>query len=253
MVATSLGSHHRGGLLVAVVASMVGARLASAQKATTYQYGTVRQGNLALTVSGTGPVQADLYNSLIRHQRHHLRNRCDRSGRPSRRARRWPNWIPRPCRTPSVRRSSRRISPMTRNSRRSDKCNSSSNPPVDCVQLAENQYASAAQQLATAKGNLANATLKATHAGVVTAINGAVGSAPGSGSSGSSTSSSSSSGFIQIADNSSSISRPVSTKRISAASPTASRRPSPSLPIQPHLPWDGQLRLTGRDNRRRAS
>jgi len=74
---------------------------------------------------------------------------------------------------------------------------------VDCVQLAENQYASAAQQLATAKANLANATLKATHAGVVTAINGAVGETPGSGSSGSSTSSSSSSGFIQIADNSS--------------------------------------------------
>jgi RND family efflux transporter MFP subunit len=84
-----------------------------------------------------------------------------------------------------------------------DKCNSSSNPPVDCVQLAENQYASAAQQLATAKANLANATLSATHAGVVTAINGSVGETPGSGSSGSSTSSSSSSGFIQIADNSS--------------------------------------------------
>ena len=51
-----------GVILLAVVASIVGTRLASAQKATTYQYGTVRQGNLALTVSGTGPVSANLYN-----------------------------------------------------------------------------------------------------------------------------------------------------------------------------------------------
>ena len=33
-----------------------------------------------------------------------------------------------------------------------NKCDTSGNPPVDCVQLAENQYASAAQQLATGKG-----------------------------------------------------------------------------------------------------
>jgi macrolide-specific efflux system membrane fusion protein len=189
-----------GVLVVAVVASLVGARLASAQKATTYQFGTVRQGNLALTVSGTGPVQADLYNfsfatsgtiseidvqvgqtvtagqTLAKLDATALQNAANQAQLQAYIA-------------------------YDQEQQALSKCNSG-NPPVDCVQLAENQYASAAQQLATAKANLADATLKATHAGVVTAINGSVGSAPGSGSSGSSSSSSSSSGFIQIADNS---------------------------------------------------
>ena len=64
------------------------------------------------------------------------------------------------------------------------------------MQLAQNQYANSLQQLTTAEDNLASATLKATHAGVVTAINGSVGGTAGSGSGGSS----SASGFIQIAD-----------------------------------------------------
>lgn len=188
-----------GVLIIAIVASVVGARLANAQKATTYQYGTVRQGNLALTVSGTGPVSANLYNlsfavsgtvaeidvqvgqtvkagqTLAKLDATTLRNAVNQAQIQANIA-------------------------YDQEQQALNNCNNSSNPPVDCVQLAENQYVSALQQLATAKANLADATLKATHAGVVTAINGAVGEVPGSG--GSSTSSSSSSGFVQIADNS---------------------------------------------------
>ncbi|MFI5272870.1 MAG: efflux RND transporter periplasmic adaptor subunit, partial [Ktedonobacterales bacterium] len=80
-------------------------------------------------------------------------------------------------------------------------CNNEKSPPPECVQAAENQYAGSLAQLTTAQDNLASATLKATHAGVVTAINGSVGGTPGSGSS--SSGSSASSGFIQIADSSS--------------------------------------------------
>lgn len=82
------------------------------------------------------------------------------------------------------------------------KCSSEgANAPVDCVQLAEDQYASAYQSLQNAQANLANDTLTAPHAGTVTAINGVVGGTPGSGSSSSSSSSSSgSSAFIEITD-----------------------------------------------------
>jgi RND family efflux transporter MFP subunit len=191
-----------GVVLVAVVASIVGARMASAQKATTYQYGTVRQGNLALTVSGTGPVSANLYN--LSFATSGTISEIDVSvGQTVKAGQTLAKLDPTALRNAVSQAQLQAYIAYDQEQQALDKCNSSSNPPVDCVQLAENQYASAAQQLATAKANLANATLKATHAGVVTAINGAVGETPGSGSSGSSTSSSSSSGFIQIADNSS--------------------------------------------------
>jgi RND family efflux transporter MFP subunit len=191
-----------GVILLAVVASIVGTRLASAQKATTYQYGTVRQGNLALTVSGTGPVSANLYN--LSFATSGTVSEIDVAVGQTVKAGQTLAKLDATALQNAVSQAQLQAYIAYDQEQQSlDKCNSSSNPPVDCVQLAENQYASAAQQLATAKANLANATLKATHAGVVTAINGAVGETPGSGSSGSSTSSSSSSGFIQIADNSS--------------------------------------------------
>ncbi|HEU4784338.1 MAG TPA: efflux RND transporter periplasmic adaptor subunit, partial [Ktedonobacterales bacterium] len=192
-----------GVIVVAVVASIVGARMASAQKATTYQYGTVRQGNLALTVSGTGPVSANLYN--LSFATSGTISQIDVSvGQTVKAGQTLAKLDPTALENAVSQAQLQAYIAYDQEQQALDKCNSSSNPPVDCVQLAENQYASAAQQLATAKANLANATLKATHAGVVTAINGAVGETPGSGSSssGSSTSSSSSSGFIQIADNS---------------------------------------------------
>src|SRR5512146_2774845 len=54
-------------------------------------------------------------------------------------------------------------------------CNNQTNPPPNCVQAAEAQYTIALDQLHTAQQNLANATLKAPHAGVIGAINGHVG------------------------------------------------------------------------------
>jgi RND family efflux transporter MFP subunit len=191
-----------GVVLIAVVASIVGARMASAQKATTYQYGTVRQGNLTLTVSGAGPVSADLYN--LSFATSGTISEIDVSvGQTVKAGQTLAKLDPTALQNAVSQAQLQAYIAYDQEQQALDKCNSSSNPPVDCVQLAENQYASAAQQLATAKANLANATLSATHAGVVTAINGSVGETPGSGSSGSSTSSSSSSGFIQIADNSS--------------------------------------------------
>ena len=97
-------------------------------------------------------------------------------------------------------------------------CNHESNPPSNCVGRAESQYAAAqaqadsmnaqAQQqtdaaqaqyntakaaLKTAQDNLAAATLKAPHAGVIAAINGAVGQTTGGAKAGGSS-------FIEIAD-----------------------------------------------------
>lgn len=191
-----------GVVLIAVVASIVGARMASAQKATTYQYSTVRQGNLALTVSGTGPVSADLYN--LSFATSGTISEIDVSvGQTVKAGQTLAKLDPTALQNAVSQAQLQAYIAYDQEQQALDKCYNSSNPPVDCVQLAENQYASAAQQLATAKTNLANATLKATHAGVVTAINGVVGETPGSGSGSSSSSSSSSSGFIQIADNSS--------------------------------------------------
>ena len=189
-------------VLVAIIASVVGVRLANAKPATTYQYGTVRQGNLALTVSGTGPVQASLYNLSFATSGTVARidvkvGQTVKAGQ-----------VLAKLDTTSLQNAVNQAQLQAyiaydQEQQALDKCNSTSNPPVDCVQLAENQYAAAVQQLNTAKANLANATLKATHAGVVTAVNGAVGETPGAGSSsGSGSSASASSGFIQIADSS---------------------------------------------------
>ena len=191
-------------VVVAIIASVVGTRLASAKPATTYQYGTVRQGNLALTVSGTGPIQANLYNlsfaaSGTVAEINVQVGQTVKAGQ-----------ILAKLDTTSLQNAANQAQLQAyiaydQEQQALAKCDATSNPPVDCVQLAENQYAAAAQQLNTAKANLANATLTATHAGVVTAINGAVGEAPGSGSSGasgSSASASGSNGFIQIADSS---------------------------------------------------
>lgn len=188
-------------VLIAIVASLIGARLASAQQPTTYQYGTARQGNLALTVSGTGPIQANLYNlsfaisGTVSEIDVHV-------GQTVKAGQTLAKLDSTSLQNAVNQEQLQAYIAYDQEQQALNNCYNASNPPVDCVQLAENQYAAAVQQLNTAKANLANATLKATHAGVVTAINGAVGEAPGSGSSGSSASSGSSSGFIQIADNS---------------------------------------------------
>lgn len=193
--------------VVVIIALIAGgvfvAQAAASKKPVTYQYATVRQGTLTLTVTGTGPVTAALYNlsfatsgriaeidvqvgqkvtagqTLAKLDATSLQDAVNQAQLQS-------------------------YTAYDQEQQAINNCNTAKSPPPDCVQLAENQYASSLQQLQTAKDNLAAATLKASHAGVVTAINGSVGGTPGSGSGGSgSSSSSSASGFIQIADSSS--------------------------------------------------
>ncbi len=193
-------------VVLAVLAGLVGTRLANMPKPVTYQYTTTRQGNLTLTVSGTGPVQAATYGqsfatsgriaeidvqvgqqvtvgqTLAKLDTTALQDAVNQAQLQS-------------------------YTAYDQEQQAINTCDTEKNPPVNCVQLAENQYASSLQQLKTAQDNLANATLTASHAGVITAINGTVGGTPGTGSSGSSSSASgssaSASGFIIITDSSS--------------------------------------------------
>lgn len=189
-------------IVALIIGGVVVAQAATSAKPTTYQYASVRQGTLTLTVSGTGPVTAALYNlsfatsgriaeidvqvgqqvtagqTLARLDTTSLQDALNQAQLQS-------------------------YTAYDQEQQAINTCNNAKSPPPDCVQLAQNQYAASLQQLQTAKDNLASATLKASHAGVVTAINGSVGGTPSSGSSGSSSSSSSASGFIQIADSSS--------------------------------------------------
>jgi HlyD family secretion protein len=181
-------------LVVAVVAGFIVVRSQNTKPPTTYQTATIQQSNLAQTVSGTGPVSAALYNlnftasgkisaidvtvgqkvtagqTLATLDTTQLQDALNQAQLQTNTA-----W--------------------DQEQQAINNCNTERTPPPECVQLAENQYAGSLQQLQTAKDNLAGASLKATHAGVVTAINGSVGGTPGSGSS-----SSGSGGFIQIAD-----------------------------------------------------
>ncbi|HEX8983431.1 MAG TPA: efflux RND transporter periplasmic adaptor subunit [Ktedonobacterales bacterium] len=184
-------------LVALVVGGVVVARAAGSAKPTTYQYANVRQGTLTLTVSGTGPVSASLYNlsfassgriaeidvqvgqqvtagqTLAKLETTNLQDALNQAQLQS-------------------------YTAYDQEQQALNNCNTEKSPPPDCTQLAENQYAGSLQQLQTAKDNLAAATLTASHAGVVTAINGSVGGSPSFG--GSASSSSGSSGFIQIAD-----------------------------------------------------
>lgn len=187
-------------LVALIIGGVVVARAAGSRKPITYQYGSVRQGTLTLTVSGTGPVSAALYNlsfassgriaeidvqvgqqvtagqTLAKLDTTNLQDALNQAQLQS-------------------------YTAYDQEQQALNNCNTSKSPPPDCTQLAQNQYASSLQQLQTAKDNLAAATLTASHAGTVTAINGSVGGSPSSG--GSASSSSGASGFIQIADASS--------------------------------------------------
>lgn len=189
-----------GAVLVALVAAtvVVVMNAHAAAKPVTYQTQTVVQGNLALTVTGTGPVQAATYNLnfassgriaeidvkvgqtvtvgqvLAKLDTTQLQDALNQAQIQADEA-------------------------FDQEQNAINNCNTEKSPPPFCVQQAENQYAASLAQLHTAQDNLNNATLTASHAGVVTAINGSVGGTPGSGGGGSG-SSSTSGGFIQIAD-----------------------------------------------------
>lgn len=191
-------------LIVAIIAGIVVVRAQSTKAPTTYQTQTIAQGNLALTVSGTGPVQAALYN--LNFTASGRITEIDVSVGQQVKAGQTLAKLDTTSLQDALKQTQLQANSAYYQEQQSiNTCDTAKSPPPDCVALAENQYASSLQQLQTAKDNLAGATLKATHAGIVTAINGSVGGAPGSGSSSGSSSSSSSSsgGFIQIADPSS--------------------------------------------------
>lgn len=188
-------------ILALIIGGVVVSR-AAAPKPTTYQYATVRQGTLVLSVSGTGPVSAALYNLSFATSGRIVEIDVQ-VGQHVTAGQTLAKLDTTALQDAYHQAQLQSYTAYDQEQQSLNTCNTAKSPPPDCAQLAENQYASALQQLKTAQDNLNAATLVASHAGVVTAINGSVGSAPGSGSSSGSSSSSSASGFIQIADASS--------------------------------------------------
>lgn len=190
--------------IVVIIALIVGgvfvAHAAASARPTTYSYATVRQGSLIITVSGSGPVSAALYN-LSFASSGRIAEIDVQVGQQVTAGQTLARLDTTNLQDAENQAQLQAYTAYDQEQQALNNCNTAKNPPPDCTQLAENQYASALQQLQTAKDNLAAATLTASHAGVVTAINGSVGGTPGGGSGAGS--SSSASGFIQIADSSS--------------------------------------------------
>ena len=180
-------------LVIALIAGFLVVRAQAAKPPITYQTATIAQGNLALTVSGSGPVQAALYNLNFTSSGRIAQ--IDVSVGQTVKAGQTLAQLDTTSLQDALNQAQLQAnSAYYQEQQAINTCNTEKSPPPDCVALAQNQYASALQQLQTARDNLAGATLTATHAGIVTAINGSVGGTPGSGSS------TSSGGFIQIAD-----------------------------------------------------
>jgi HlyD family secretion protein len=189
-------------LIVALLVGFFVVRARAAKAPTTYQTATIAQSNLTVSVSGAGPVQAALYN-LNFTASGRIATIAVSVGQTVKAGQALATLDTTQLRDALNQAQLQANIAFDQEQQSINNCTTAKSPPPDCVALAENQYANSLQQLQTARDNLAGATLKATHAGVVTAINGSVGGTPGSGSSGSSASSSSGGGFIQIADPSS--------------------------------------------------
>jgi RND family efflux transporter MFP subunit len=190
-------------VIAALIAGLAVVHARGGQKAVTYTTATVRQGNLVVSVSGTGPVQATLYN--LNFATSGRIAAIDVTVGQQVKA----GQVLAQLDTTSLQDAFNQAQIQANLAYDQEQnaiftCDNEKNPTPDCVQQAEDQYSAALEQLHTAQDNLAAATLKATHAGVVTAINGSIGGTPGSGSSSSgSGSASASGGFIEIADPSS--------------------------------------------------
>lgn len=186
-------------LVVALIAGFLVVRARAAKPPTTYQTATISTGNLAQTVGGSGPVQAALYN--LNFTASGKVAAIDVSVGQSVSAGQTLASLDTTQLQDALNQAQLQANTAWDQEQQAiNNCDTAKAPPPDCVALAQNQYASALQQLQTARDNMAGATLVATHAGVVTAINGSVGSSPGSGASSSGSGDSSSGGFIQIAD-----------------------------------------------------
>lgn len=170
----------------------------------TYASASVRQGTLAVTVTATGPLQSATYD--VNFATSGTISEIDVSVGQSVKA----GQVLAKLDTTALRQALSLAQTQAAQAYDQEQnsifaCDNQSNPPPNCVQAAEAQYSIALDQLHTAQQNLANATLKAPHSGVIGAINGHIGGTPGAGgssssSSGSGSSSGSSGAFIQILD-----------------------------------------------------
>jgi multidrug efflux pump subunit AcrA (membrane-fusion protein) len=191
---------------VLLLALLVGsfALIRSQPRGITYQYATVATGNLVTTVSSTGSVQAALYDVSFSGSGT-IAEIDVKAGQQVKTGQVLAKLDSTSLRDAVNQAQLQADQAYDTEQQALAKCSTEgANAPPDCVDLAENQYAAALQSLQTAENNLANDTLKAPHAGTITAINGVVGGPPGTSNTTSSTSSSSSSSsggtFIQIAD-----------------------------------------------------
>lgn len=149
----------------------------------TYQYKQVTQGNIALVVSATGPVQGTIYNAafLATGRVSEIDVKLGQSVKAGQTLAKIDNTA---------------LEDALKQAQASLQQQKDFGTQ-DAINVAQ-------AQVNTAQHNLDNATLTAPHAGVVTAINGAVGGmATGGGGSGGSSSGSGAAGFIQIVDSSS--------------------------------------------------
>jgi len=195
------------GISALVIAGLIGLILyntmvARAQKVT-YQQQALRQGNLALTVGATGPVQGSAYNATFAA-----------SGRIAEIDVKVGQHVDAGQQLAKLDTSALDDALRQAQAQKDQawwtlqnalwNCDNQKNQPPNCKDAAYAAYNAVKQQYQTALNNLQNATLTAPHAGIVTAINGTVGgSSSASGGSTSSTSSSTTGGgFIQIADTS---------------------------------------------------
>lgn len=189
-------------LIVGVAALVRGARASGV----TYQFATVRQGTLTLSVSATGPIAAATYPASFGVSG--TVSELDVSlGQQVTAGQTLAKLDPTALQDAVNQAQAQANAAYDQEQNNIYTCDNEKNPPPECVQAAENSYAQALASLQTAQDNLAKTTLTAPHAGTVLAINGTVGgSASGSGGSsggsgsGSSSSSGLSTGFVVIGD-----------------------------------------------------
>jgi len=187
-------------LLVGLIAGTL-AFIRNQPQTITYTYGTVRSGNLAITVSATGPLQAAAYGASFGVSGR-LAEIDVKVGQQVQAGQQLAKLDATALQDALNQAQANADQAYQQEQTAIFNCNNPQHgvtPTPNCVQAAEAAYNVALTQLQTAKDNLANATLYAPHAGVVSAVNGSVGNSPGSSSTGGSNSVS---GFVLIQDTS---------------------------------------------------
>jgi RND family efflux transporter MFP subunit len=186
-------------LVIAAIIGLIVYNVAAARaQRVTYQQQTLRQGNLALTIGATGPVQGNTYNPTF-----------PTSGRVAEIDVQVGQQVNVGQQLAKLDTSSLNDALRQAQAQKDQawwtlqnalwNCANQRNQPPNCTDAANAAYNAVKQQYQTAVNNLNSATLTAPHAGVVTAINGSVGGSS-SGSGNSSTGTTTGGGFIQIAD-----------------------------------------------------